>query len=333
MPSNRCQSPNQVRAPLPKGPFRFFALDVETANNDRSSICQIGIAGVKDSGEIETWSTYINPETSNWSCSWVHGISQKDVAHAPSFPAALSHLMPLLNGQVVFQHSSFDKSAINAACDLHRQECPDWDWRDSVLIARQAWPELKGRGGHGLKSLKQHLGLVFRHHDGEEDARAAAEVVLRAEAHLGQRLVGVKQGSKQEESATATPKGNRAKFPKDCRMQLKAQIVQMLDAVAIEHPSGHQKTYANRYVLKASHGRPIEIMFEKGENTPANLWVLSRFVSSIEDGSIPFVSSKAGSGRHSALNTMSQLSHGDLTRFRLESVQDFRRIMSALEAH
>ena len=38
-----------------------------------------------------------------------------------------------------------------------------------------------GNGGHGLASLKQHLGLVFDHHDAGEDARAAAEVVLRAE--------------------------------------------------------------------------------------------------------------------------------------------------------
>lgn len=40
---------------------------------------------------------------------------------------------------------------------------------------------MRGNGGHGLASLKQHLGLVFEHHDAGEDARAAAEVVLRAE--------------------------------------------------------------------------------------------------------------------------------------------------------
>jgi DNA polymerase-3 subunit epsilon len=55
-----------------------------------------------------------------------------------------------------------------------------------VVIARRAWPELIGNGGHGLASLKQFLGLEFNHHDAEEDARAAAMVVLLAEEHTGQ---------------------------------------------------------------------------------------------------------------------------------------------------
>ncbi|WP_342713966.1 hypothetical protein [Loktanella salsilacus] len=51
-----------------------------------------------------------------------------------------------------------------------------------MTIARAAWPELKGNGGHGLANLKQELGLDFDHHDAGEDARAAAMVVLRARA-------------------------------------------------------------------------------------------------------------------------------------------------------
>jgi len=68
-----------------------------------------------------------------------------------------------------------------AACHYANLAVPDWEWRDSVQVARRAWPELRGNGGHGLVSLKQHLGLVFEYHNAREDARAAAEVVLRAE--------------------------------------------------------------------------------------------------------------------------------------------------------
>ena len=40
----------------------FNAIDVETANADRASICQIGIVHVRD-GEIEDrWQTLVNPE-------------------------------------------------------------------------------------------------------------------------------------------------------------------------------------------------------------------------------------------------------------------------------
>lgn len=181
-------TPAAVTLPgLPDGPFRFFALDVETANHDRASICQVGIACVRPDGHIETWVTLVDPGTDHWVFSGLHGITRDMVVGAPSIAAVLDLVEERLAGCPVYAHSGFDRSAIRAACaTLGRQE-PEWDWHDSVKVARAAWPELKGNGGHGLASLKHHLGLRFEHHDAGEDARAAAEVVLRAEA--GARIV------------------------------------------------------------------------------------------------------------------------------------------------
>lgn len=166
---------------LPKGSFRFFALDVETANNDRGSICQVGVACVRPDDSIETWVTLVDPRTRNWMFSGLHGITDDMVQGAPTIRAVIDTLDGMLAGHTVYQHSGFDRSAIRAACaGLGRAE-PAWDWRDSVGVARRAWPELKGNGGHGLAALKAHLGLRFEHHDAGEDARAAAEVVLLAE--------------------------------------------------------------------------------------------------------------------------------------------------------
>ena len=64
------------------------------------------------------------------------------------------------------------------------QDATDWTWGDSVKIARRAWPEFVGNGGHGLGHLKRQLGLTFEHHDAGEDAKAAATVVLLAEERL-----------------------------------------------------------------------------------------------------------------------------------------------------
>lgn len=168
--------------PFPKGPFRFFALDVETANNDRGSICQIGVACVRLDNSIETWMTYVDPQVDSWVFTYLHGISGRTVKGAPTFAEVLPVLRDALAGHIVYQHSSFDRSAVAAACGNSGLSIPQWDWRDSVHVARNAWPELRGNGGHGLASLKQHLGLKFDHHDAGEDARAAAEVVLRAES-------------------------------------------------------------------------------------------------------------------------------------------------------
>lgn len=174
--------------PFPEGPFRFFALDVETANNDRGSICQIGVACVRPDNSIETWVTYVDPQVDRWVFTYLHGISARTVQDAPTFAEVLPVLRDALSGATVYQHSGFDRSAVAAACGHCGLPVPQWDWRDSVHVARAAWPELRGNGGHGLASLKQHLDLVFEHHDAGEDARAAAEVVLRAEGVQSARM-------------------------------------------------------------------------------------------------------------------------------------------------
>jgi hypothetical protein len=55
---------------------------------------------------------------------------------------------------------------------------------------------------------------------------------------------------------------------------LKRAIVGLLDAVANEHPLGHQESKAARYVLPTRSGALIEIMFERDEKSPPNLWCL-----------------------------------------------------------
>lgn len=166
---------------LPDGPFRFFALDVETANHDRGSICQVGVACVRPDDSIETWVTLVDPQTDRWMFSGLHGITNDMVQGAPDIGAVIDVLDGMLDGRTVYQHSGFDRSAIRTACAARERAEPAWDWQDSVSVARRAWPELQGNGGHGLASLKAHLGLRFEHHDAREDARAAAEVVLMAE--------------------------------------------------------------------------------------------------------------------------------------------------------
>lgn len=81
--------------------------------------------------------------------------------------------------------------------------------------ARKAWSELSGNGEHGLR-LKSHLRLNFRHHDGEEDARASAEVVLMAIAETGlslEQLCGSGKKSDAVSNLTKTVTGRAAPMP------------------------------------------------------------------------------------------------------------------------
>lgn len=206
-------APIQQRTPeVPKGDFRFIALDVETACSDVASICQIGLACVTSDNEIYTYSTLVNPGTTFDPFNiQLHGIGPDHVTDAPRFDEALEYLAPLLTRHHLVQHSNFDKQAIAAACRTCGIDAPDWRWADSVMIARRAWPELKGNGGHGLASLKKALGLQFQHHDAGEDARAAALVVLHAEAYLRLSFVDIiKPARKKRYPEPVTREGDPA---------------------------------------------------------------------------------------------------------------------------
>ena len=65
----------------------FVALDVETANGDAGSICQIGLAGFKDGALVREWSSLINPEerVSSFNIR-IHGLTSTVVADAPTLP-------------------------------------------------------------------------------------------------------------------------------------------------------------------------------------------------------------------------------------------------------
>jgi len=187
--ARRDVSPTSGALDLPHGPFRFVALDVETANGNVASICQIGIACVGFGGEISVHSTLVNPKQAFDPFNTdLHGIDETAVKTAPAFPQAFFEIAPLLGQHLIFQHSSFDRRAIHGSCDAHGITAPDWRWADSVQVARRAWPEFKGHGGHGLAHLKRALDLEFTHHDAGEDAKAAAMVVLAAERKTGARL-------------------------------------------------------------------------------------------------------------------------------------------------
>ncbi|WP_244916510.1 exonuclease domain-containing protein [Phaeobacter piscinae] len=169
--------------------LRFIAVDVETAGYDIASICQIGLACVGFDNSIATYSAYIDPGTPFAKGNTrLHGIDASTVKSAPKFAEVLPSLRPVLEAYPLIQHSRYDEKAFDAACRLAGFQVLKSTWSDSVAIARQAWPELRGHGGHGLANLKKVLGLQFEHHDAEEDARAAAEVTLKAEASMGRKI-------------------------------------------------------------------------------------------------------------------------------------------------
>ena len=168
----------------------FNAIDVETANSDPSSICQIGIVSVRNGLIKGQLSVLVNPETPfNDSNVRLHGIDHIAVQDSKTLPLLESQLRRLLDETVLVSHTGFDHRALDGAMERYGLRPIRARWLDSAMVARRAWPA-RYRRRWSLSLIAGDLGIDFRHHDAAEDARAAGEIVLRACRHTGVDIDG-----------------------------------------------------------------------------------------------------------------------------------------------
>jgi DNA polymerase-3 subunit epsilon len=163
----------------------FVVIDVETANADLSSICQVGIASFRDGGLAETWESLVNPEDYFSPINIaIHGIDENQVKDAPTWIEVLPQIASRMQNRIVVSHTPFDRLALARACDrsnLYPCECT---WLDSARVVRRAWPEFS-KAGYGLSNVAAHFGIDYRAHDALEDAQCAGFIFLRAVAETG----------------------------------------------------------------------------------------------------------------------------------------------------
>lgn len=161
--------------------MHFSVIDVETANADCGSICQIGIAEFADGRLAGEWSTLVDPETefSEVNIS-IHGITPSTVQGQPRFPDVAPLLRTKLEKRLTVCHTHFDRIALAQAFENHELEPISTTWLDSARVARRTWPEVSRRG-YGLASLCKRIGYQSeKQHDALEDAKAAGFVLLAA---------------------------------------------------------------------------------------------------------------------------------------------------------
>ena len=72
----------------------FAAIDFETANNERTSVCSVGVVIVRNGRIIDSFYSLIQPEPNYYTywCSQVHGLTHEDTDNAPVFPE-FQHLL------------------------------------------------------------------------------------------------------------------------------------------------------------------------------------------------------------------------------------------------
>ncbi|KIL47814.1 3'-5' exonuclease [Jeotgalibacillus campisalis] len=157
--------------------MNFTAIDFETANRSRNSICSVGVVEVTDGIITNEYYSLINPMQpfDAVNCG-IHGIFEQDVKSAPTF----SEYWPVLKGQlenkmIIAHNASFDMGVLRASLDASNHSYPMIDYGCSYILSKKAFPALQS---YRLSSIASMLDIPLMHHQALDDARASAKIVL-----------------------------------------------------------------------------------------------------------------------------------------------------------
>ena len=221
--------------------MRYVALDFETANSQRSSVCAIGIAIVENRDVVQRMHWLVRPrelDFNPWNVS-IHGITEHDVADKPEFDDLWNDIRTILKDQLVLAHNAaFDMSVLRAVLDQYDLPYPTLEYLCTVKIAKHVWPDLDS---FALPVVSNHLGIHLIHHDAEEDAVAAATIGIRAceqvaaptmqhLANVANLALGRLYPGGYDPCTSAASHG-----PRERRLSPNDRLDDLLEALGIEH--------------------------------------------------------------------------------------------------
>lgn len=105
----------------------FAAIDFETANSERSSVCSVGIVIVRGGEIVDKFYSLIKPEPEYYSyvCMRVHGLCAADTEDAPVFPEVWKQIEPKIAGLPLVAHNkAFDESCLKAVFRVYQNGLP-----------------------------------------------------------------------------------------------------------------------------------------------------------------------------------------------------------------
>lgn len=158
----------------------FAAIDFETANQHRSSVCSVGIVIVRNSEIVDEFYRLIRP-TPDFYSYWntrVHGLRAQDTEDAALFPQVWAEVAPRIEGLTLVAHNSpFDESCLKSAFLSYGMRYPGYRFLCTCRAARRLLP---GLPDHKLGTVAAHCGFdLINHHNALADAQACARIALK----------------------------------------------------------------------------------------------------------------------------------------------------------
>jgi DNA polymerase III epsilon subunit-like protein len=158
----------------------FTAIDFETANSNRGSVCAVGLVKVRDGKVVDQASWLIKPppgidhfDPINVE---IHGIRERDVVHAADWEMSIEGILQFAcEDHLVAYDAPYDASVMRTATEHLRLDLPAKDFYCAQELA-QAHLELPK---HHLNDVLEALKLPPVHyHEPGTNALACANVVL-----------------------------------------------------------------------------------------------------------------------------------------------------------
>ena len=158
----------------------FAAIDFETANASRSSVCSVGIVIVRDGLIIDKIYELIKPEPNYYSyfCTKVHGLTSEDTVNSPVFPDVWNRIVSKIEGLPLVAHNSpFDSGCLRAVFKTYRMDYPEYEFHCTLKASRKLFRDI---ANHQLNTVAMHCGFnLTNHHHALADAEACAVIALK----------------------------------------------------------------------------------------------------------------------------------------------------------
>jgi DNA polymerase III epsilon subunit family exonuclease len=165
----------------------FVVFDTETTSRDATSgeLVEIGAVRVRDGAIVDRFSTLVKP-TRGIVGRQIHGITDADVASAPSPAQAARQLLDWVGEDILVGHNvGFDIVFVEKALGDGTRIAPG-RYLDTLVLARAAHPDLDA---HKLTDLVNFFEVTASaEHRALADAEATATVLLRLAADLPARV-------------------------------------------------------------------------------------------------------------------------------------------------
>jgi DNA polymerase III subunit epsilon len=148
----------------------FTAIDFETANSNRNSICQVGLVRVIKGQVVDQINVLVRPPRNEYNTfnTGIHGITPGMTANALPFDKVWPALEHYIAGQHVVAHNiGFDKSCLLYTLEHYGIAAPSFKAHCTYKLFRAK-----------LSTVCQKYNIELRHHDAHSDALACAQLFM-----------------------------------------------------------------------------------------------------------------------------------------------------------